>query len=126
VLLSQFVNTEHSNFTRFLGWDKLFESPEIDIAPELEKFVSEDTLFRKDTYSAFASQKLLSYLKKNSIEELDFCGIDLEGCVLASAYHAFDLGFRPRILMELSRSTGAQKMDTAAEKIIERNLVKGK
>lgn len=120
VLFTKFINYSQSPFVRLLGWKKLFTSPETDIVPELMPFVKSGSVFIKSTYSAFKSKKLLSFLKRKGIKKLDMCGLESDGCVLGSAFEAFDLGFEVNVLRKLIFSTAA--LNKATDGILERNI----
>jgi len=53
---------------------------------------------------------------------LFFCGLDLDACVLASVFEAFDLAFDFEILYNLLDSSAKINIDNSIKKIIKRNL----
>ncbi|MBW3538033.1 cysteine hydrolase [Candidatus Parcubacteria bacterium] len=123
VLFSQFVNRPGSNFERILDWHKCTGPPDTDIHAALVEFTSEQTVFAKSTKSAFKSAGLVDFLKEHSINRIDLCGLDIDDCVLASAFEAFDLGYDFKVLEELcaiSHETG--EVHAAALQIIRKNL----
>ncbi|MBI2079609.1 cysteine hydrolase [Candidatus Micrarchaeota archaeon] len=122
ILFTQFVNHSKSNFAKMLGWEKCNSSPAIDIHSALVNYVKKKNTFTKDTLSAFKSEELKKFLKKNKVEEVYLCGTDSEACVLSSAFEAFDLGFRVHILKELCASTNGKEFHEYARTIMERNL----
>ena len=123
LLFTLFRNDPSSNFHKILYWYKAMESPGIDIHPALEPYASEDNTFEKLTYSAFKVTAFVKFLKDHSVEELDICGINIDGCVLATAYEAFDLGYKVKILEGLSSvASDRQDYEDSAKTIIARNL----
>ena len=58
----------------------------------------------------------------NKISKLYFCGLDLDACILASAFEAFDLGFDFEILYDFSDSSAKIDIDDSTKKIIKRNF----
>jgi len=124
VLFTKFVNYKGSNYFKLLNWGKCLGSPDTDIYPTLEKFVSGSNLFEKASYSIFKSKDFADFLKRNSISKLYLCGIDIDACVLASAFDAFDLGYDVEVLTDLSLSHSGERLDKAALEIIKKNLVK--
>ena len=120
ILFSAFINHANSNFVKLLNWTKLFGPPETDIVSDLQEFVVPHCMFTKSTYSIFKSREFNRYLENEHIQQLDVCGIESDGCVLATAYDGFDLGYEITILRELMRSTGA--LNDATESIIKRNI----
>lgn len=124
VLFTKFVNKEGSNWFKLLGWKKMAGSPDTDIHSVLKEFVNEDNVFEKTSYSIFKAPGFEEFLKKNDIKELYLCGIDIDACVLASAFEAFDLGYTPHVLKDLSASHSGKELDKAALAIIRKNLEK--
>lgn len=123
IVFTLFRNDPSSNFHKILKWYKAVESPGIDLHPALGQFSNADNTFEKLTYSAFKVPAFLDYLKRLRVTELDICGINIDGCVLATAYEAFDLGYKMRILEYLSSvSSERQDYEDSAKIIIARNL----
>ena len=121
ILFFRFINSENSNFVKYLKWKKMFESPDIDIVPELKKFVTKDNVFTKLTFSVFKSEKFLNFLKENEIRKLYICGFDTDGCVLPTAIEAFDLGFDVKVLKDLCASHHGKQYHQNAIEILKRN-----
>lgn len=124
VLFTRFINNKSSNFYKILNWKKCLTSPDTDIHRDFSQFVKSGNLFEKATYSAFKSKKLTRFLKSKGIDELFLCGIDIDACVLATAFDAFDLGYKIHILKDLSKSHSGRKFDRSALNIIEKCLEK--
>jgi nicotinamidase-related amidase len=119
VAFTIFQNEDGSNWEKTLNWSKCKDSQDLELAPQLKEFTS-DNVFIKHTYSAFKSAGFEDYLRKHNIKKLEICGIDLEGCVLATAYEAFDKGYEVEVLFDLSHSRA--DLGTAAESIILRDI----
>lgn len=123
LLFTLFRNDPGSNYHKILHWHKAMESPGIDIHPALEPYAKKDNTFEKLTYSAFKVPAFVKFLKDHDVNELDICGINIDGCVLATAYEAFDLGYKMRILENLSSvASDRQDYEDSAKTIIARNL----
>jgi len=122
IIFSKFINLESSNFVKKLNWNKCKISPETDIVSELSELALENHIFKKNTYSIFKSKQFVDFLSEHKISKLFFCGLDLDACVLASAFEAFDLGFDFEILFDLSSSSAKIDIDSSAKQIINRNL----
>jgi len=122
IIFSKFINSENSNFVKKLNWNKCKHSPETDIVSELSEIALENHIFEKSTYSIFKSKQFVDFLSQNKISKLFFCGLDLDACVLASVFEAFDLGFDFEILLDLTGSSAKIDIDSSAKQIIERNL----
>lgn len=121
IVFSKFINSEISNFVKKLNWNKCKISPETDIVSKLSEISLENHIFEKNTYSIFKSREFVDFLSQNKISKLFFCGLDLDACILASAFEAFDLGFDFEILYDLSGSSAKIDIDSMKQ-IINRNL----
>lgn len=124
IVFSRFKNVKGSNFVKKLGWTSCQESPGTDIVEELSGLASHSKIFDKKTYSVFKAKGFLPFLRRNKITALYLCGVDVDACVLASAYEAFDLGYDVRVLKQLTESK-SKVLGESAKKIIKRNLDKG-
>ena len=122
IIFSKFINSESSNFIKKLNWDKCKTSPEIDIVSEFSEIAVKNHIFEKNTYSIFKSKEFVDFLSQNKISKLFFCGLDLDACILASAFEAFDLELDFEILYDLSSSSTKIDIDNSAKQIINRNL----
>lgn len=122
IIFSKFINSESSNFIKKLNWNKCKTSPETDIVSELSEIAAKNYIFEKNTYSIFKSKEFIDFLSQNKISKLYFCGLDLDACVLASIFEAFDLGFDFEILYNLSSSSAKIDIDNSVKQIINCNL----
>jgi nicotinamidase-related amidase len=123
VLFTQFVNKRGSNFTKLLGTNESMFSPDIDIHTGLQKFITKDNLFSKCAFSAFKSEALAEFLKKNSVEKVTICGTDTECCVYATAMDAFDQGFGDvKVLIDLCGSSHGKEAHEMGVKLLKDNL----
>ena len=122
IIFSRFINSENSSFTQKLNWKEGNHSPAIDIVPELSELALKNHIFEKSTYSLFKSKNVVTFLAERNISKLFFCGVDLDACVLASAFEAFDLGFEFEILVGLTGSSAKDDLNVSAKHIIKRNL----
>ncbi len=120
ILFSKFVNKKGSNFVKLLRWHKVFKAPDTDIADELAHLSTRENTFIKSSYSAFKSERLLTYLKKFGISKIELCGLEADGCVLATAFEGFDLGYEVIVLNSLMQSTTT--LNEAATNITKRNI----
>jgi nicotinamidase-related amidase len=123
VLFTQYQLDPSSNFHKILRIEKAIGSPGKDLHPALKPFSNLENTFEKLTFSAFKAPRFTEYLAGHGVTDLDICGINIDGCVLATAYEAFDLGYKVKILEELSSvSSDRQDYEDAARLVIARNL----
>jgi len=121
VLFSQFINSENSNFVKYLNWQKMFKPPDRNIVPELGKFVTKNNIFIKSTFSVFRSKQVQNFLRENKVRKLYICGFDTDRCVLSTAIGAFDLGFEVKVLEDLCASHHGKQYHQNAIEILKRN-----
>lgn len=119
VLASQFFNHDGSPFVRLLGWQGLSSLEEQTIPPELRSLVT--CTFRKSGYSA-ATSELLAYLDTHRLTRIFLCGIDTDGCVLATAMDLFSCGIEPLIVADCCASSGGTALHESALLILKRSI----
>lgn len=119
VVFTIFQNETNSNWVRTLHWTKSNSQEDLELPPEFKEFI-QDNVFIKHSYSAFKGEGFEEHLKTHKIQKLEICGIDLEACVLATAYEAFDKDYEVKVLFELSHSRA--DLDEAAKSIILRDI----
>lgn len=125
IAFTQFRNVKDSNWEKSLQWDKCRNDEDLVLADEFAGLATKQNTFEKHTYSAFRHPgNLLKQLHKHQIDQVNLCGIDTEACVLATAYDAFDQGFKVNVLFDLSYSRAGH--DAAAKAIIDRTIQKTK
>jgi nicotinamidase-related amidase len=123
VLFSQFINQPNSNYERVMGITSCYSPPDTDIHPDLAAYITRNNVFVKHGKSAFKNQTLLDYLKQHQIKQIDLCGLDIDDCVLATAFEAFDLNLDFQILDDLCGSShGQEHVQSATQAIINKNL----
>jgi nicotinamidase-related amidase len=107
-----FRNKDGSNWEKTLGWDKSKRNEDVQLPIDFEDLATPENTFEKYTYSALKQISLIERLKAEDIETIDICGIDTDACVLATAYEAFDEGYRTKILFELCYSRANLQEET--------------
>ena len=122
VVFSKFINRKQSNFFKLLNWKKMQKVPDTDIHSRLRKFANKKNTFTKTAYSVFKAKGFSNFLKKNSVTELHICGIDSDGCVLATAFEAFDLGYTVIVLSKFSGSHSGKAFDKSAFMILRKSI----
>ena len=78
----------------------------------------------KQTKSVFKGNRdIVQILKDHSIEEIHLVGFDINDCILASAYEAFDFGYFTYVIEECCESSESEKIFTDACDILrEQNM----
>lgn len=121
VVFTRFVNHDRSNFAAH-GYHKCKNEEESAIHPTLAQIAAGKKVFTKSTFSAFKAEGLVGHLKSKGVQEVHICGTDTEACVMASAYEAFDLGFRVKVLYGLCASCNGKEFHDAGMMVIKKSL----
>lgn len=121
VLFTRFVNDPDSPYQRFLGWRACAAPPETDLAPEVAPFARPETTFTKPGYAGI-SDELRAYLRERAYDQVAIVGIDTDMCVLKIALDVFDLGIKPRVLVDCCASTSGLQSHLAGLAVLARNI----
>jgi len=122
IVFTRYINNKNSNFYKILNWKEWMNDEQTAIVDELQEFVNSENLYKKDTYGSFVDNKLLKYLRKNKIKQVELAGFDTENCVLTFARDALDRGFKIKVLKNLSASHSNPKLHKSALEIIKKNI----
>lgn len=116
-----FKNTPDSNFAKSLNWTKCESEEDARLPDTLQKYANHENTFKRATYSAFSNTNLHEFLQVNKIDELVLCGIDTDACVLATAFSAFDFGYKVYVNFDLTFSTN--DLEESAQAIIKEAIL---
>jgi nicotinamidase-related amidase len=125
VIATRFLNRRDSLWVSEVGCEKCMPGTagvELAFRPATPPVVVD-----KEGYGLLGSalQPTLRALGEAGIgkgDEVDVCGVDTDACVLKTALDLFDLGYRPRILIDACASSNGQDYHRRAEEIIRRQL----
>jgi nicotinamidase-related amidase len=120
VVYTRYFNYEGSPFERLIHWTRLRESPETDLAPELQlRLPQARAVIDKPAYSWFTPEAI-TLTAEEGWTDLVFCGVATESCVLKSAADAFERGFTPWIVTDACASDAGQEIHDAGLQIARR------
>ena len=122
LIFTKFIYSRKSPFAKFIKNPRLIKSFDTDIVPELQNYASNNNVFVKTTFSSLKSKKLLKLIQKENIKRLYICGFDTDGCVLSTAFEAFDIGFNVGIIEDLCASHHGYLYHKEAVKILQKNI----
>lgn len=122
IVFTHFVNTPKANVYRFLDWKECMNSPDTDIVRELQSVLPYGVTIPKDVLSVIKVPQAKKLLDDNKISELYLCGIDTDCCVLATAYDAFDLGYRVNLLEDLCMTSTGKNLHDASVSMFKKNV----
>ncbi|MEM8955270.1 MAG: cysteine hydrolase [Verrucomicrobiota bacterium] len=101
IFATRFRNRAGSGYEKWIGWQRLRTSPEIDLCDEIAEL--ELPVFDKFGYSSF-TKEVKEWIGVHAIEELVCCGIATEGCVLKTAVDAFEANLEPIVITDACAS----------------------
>ena len=84
---------------------------ELDLLPEIARYVPPAVIIDKPFYSAFRLSGLYAALNERSVETVVVTGCETDVCVLATALGAVDLGFRVIIVEDALCSSSDEGHD---------------
>ncbi len=119
IIATRFINTPTSAWVKFIGWQKLQTSPEIDLDPELAELLSPTEIIDKQIYSSLIPE-VLARLNEYGSTEVLVCGIATDGCVLKTAVDLFEQSYRPIVLEDLTASHAGDAIHEAGLLLIRR------
>lgn len=122
IVFTHFVNTPKASVYRFLDWKKCVNSPDTDIVKELQPILPYGVTIPKDVLSVLKAPQIKKLLNEKKINELYLCGIDTDCCVLATAYDAFDQGYRVHLLKTLCMTATGKNLHDAAVSMFKKNV----
>lgn len=123
IISTKFLNGIDSPYYRWLHWPRLFESPDIDLLPMVNKF--SDYIIEKRFYSCDQRQ-LINTLKECNDGALPshvfICGTDTDCCVQVNSTMLFELGIHPIVLTNYCASNGGPESHKAGLEVMRRTL----
>lgn len=122
VVSTKFINEENGAFHRFLNYNHMTTPREQDLVSETIKNQS-DLILEKTTYSCFNDQ-FIRFIKQHNIGKLYFVGVDIDACVLKSAFDCFEWGLDFSIIVDCCASSGGKSFYDMSLAIMERSLGK--
>lgn len=112
IIATRFRNKEGSQYTKFLNWHRLIESPDIDLVDGIKA----DEVVDKWIYTCI-NDDFMSLLKRFNDGEMPthvfICGADTDCCVLKTATDIFEQGLMPIVLTEYCDSNAGPKSHDA-------------
>ncbi|PRY28028.1 cysteine hydrolase family protein [Pseudosporangium ferrugineum] len=124
VVFTRYLNYPGSPFERMIHWQKLQDSPEIDIVPDLAQLADKSITLDKRIYSLFSPEGI-RLVREKGWSDLYICGIATESCVLKTAVDAFELNLTPWVLSDASASHAGQEAHDAGMLVIRRFIGEG-
>ncbi len=119
VVATRFKNKEGSQYTKFLNWHRLIDSPDIDLVNGLHP----DVVYDKWIYTCI-NDEFISILKSLNDGELPthifICGADTDCCVLKIAADLFEYGIMPLVLSAYCDSNGGPDSHDAGLLVMKR------
>lgn len=121
VVFTRFYNREGSPFETLIGWRRLREDTETELAKELQNIPG--AVIDKDFYSAFTSE-FEQLLEENGWRTLILCGVATESCVMKTAVDAFERHLVPLVVADATASDAGDELHQAGLMILRRFIGK--
>lgn len=118
IVATKFVNENGSQFEKQLGYTEMMSLKEQELDSVVEKL--SDIIVEKTTYAP--SNSFYDMLRRNGIGKVTIIGLDIDGCVLATAFRCFDEGFNTGIDILRCDSGGGLDQKVAATMIMSRSF----
>ena len=117
VAFTQFVNLPGSFFETRLDWNKMKQSPEIDIVHELRPFAT--NCFVKYSYSCL-TPRMSEFIASAGSTKVFLVGLETDICVLKTATDAIEAGLAPYVVSDCCATTAGPAVHSSALGIIGR------
>lgn len=119
IIFTKFINSLNNPVYTSIKWDKCMSLESQRILIDTKEY----PVFSKETYSILNSY-LKDYLVKNDIQKIYLCGIDIECCVLVSAFNLFENNYDVYVLKDYCFSMNGKETYENAIGILKRNIGK--
>lgn len=116
IVATRFFNPEGSLYRSQIHWQRLTESPEIDLDPRVQE--AADYILDKPSYSA--GQNLLDIVRRENLDEVTVVGIDTDVCVLMNAALLFDNNISVSVDTRACATNGGPEAEKAAFRLLQR------
>lgn len=113
IVFTRYLNYPGSPFERLIGWSKMTDGPQTELATELTPYVGPQTpVIDKYIYTLFTPEGK-QLVDERGWTDLYVCGIDTEICVLKTAVDAFEHDLTPWILKDACASHSGHEAHAA-------------
>ncbi len=119
IVFTRFHNLPQSQWENLIHWNRLRESPEVDLVDPISRFVdcslasSTVHVVDKFTYTSLTSP-VQQLIFEQRVDTVAICGIATDSCVLKTAIDLFEMGtIRPLILTDLCSSHAGKEIHEA-------------
>lgn len=119
IAFTRFNNFDDSIYVKKLKWKKCINVDDKKIMID----IGNNKVFNKYVYSA-VNEEFIKFIKENNITNIYLCGIDIECCVLKTAFDLFELGYNVYVLKDYCTCTHGIIRKNNALKIIKRCIGK--
>ncbi len=121
VVFTRFINAKDSIFVKDLNYYGCIDNDSKEIVIDTK----DNLVIDKNIYTAF-NKELVNYINENNVTNIYLCGIDIEGCVLKTAFDLFENEFQFYILKDLCACTHGEERKNNALQILARNIGKNR
>ena len=97
--------------------ERFSDEEDRDFEEELQENVDDCLVFEHRTFSALTGEKAQNFLENNDIETLYICGLETDGIIIDTGFHAFNIGLEVKMIENLSDSASGREYHETAKKI---------
>ena len=119
ILFTKFINDENNPTYKKLNYRGCINEESKKISIDIKKY----DVLEKNTYTAY-NNELKNYIKRNNIDNIYICGIDIECCVLVTALNLFENNYNVYVLKDYVYCTQGEERKNNALNILRRNIGK--
>lgn len=121
VVFTRFINTKDSIFVKDLNYYGCIDNDGKKIVIDTK----DNLVIDKNIYTAF-NKELVNYINENNVTDIYLCGINIECCVLKTAFDLFENEYQFYILKDLCACTHGEERKNNALQILARNIGKNR
>lgn len=117
VVFTRFINTKDSIFVKDLNYYGCIDQESKEIVIDTK----DNLVIDKNVYTAF-NKELVNYINENNVTHIYLCGIDIECCILKTAFDLFEKEYQFYILKDLCACVHGGERKNNALQILARNI----
>ena len=119
ILFTKFINDENNPTYKKLNYRGCISEDSKKICIDINNY----DVLEKNTYTAY-NNELKNYIKRNNIDNIYICGIDIECCVLVTALNLFENNYNVYVLKDYVYCTQGEERKNNALNILKSNIGK--
>lgn len=115
IIFTRFINSKDNPAYTKCSWYGCMDEESYKLAVPEENY----KVFDKATYNSF-TKEVKEYIDNNKFDNIYLCGVDVDCCVLSTAFNMFDANYNVYVLKDYVYSMISEKAKDIALEIIRR------